>query len=166
MFFEHELNLGQDLNLDQPVNDRFLLSVVSKLSIFALHTNDLATRLERMGQTTRIMYALCHFEEGNNRETLHYICEEIYKNGEEIASKTGDKSQLNFSLGFKAAINILDVNGMKFSEQWKISLITKLNETRKMIRTKARSVEEKIKSDQNPDGSEFSYTHKKNKHIV
>lgn len=165
MFFEHELNSDQHLNLDEPVNDRFLLSVVSKLSIFALHTNDLATRLERMGQTTRIMYALCHIEEGNNRKTLQYICEKIYKNGEEIARSTGDKSQLNFALGFKSALSILDTNGMKFSEQWKNSLITKLIETRKMIRNKAKSIEKKIKSDQNHGGSEFPQTQQKNKHL-
>lgn len=146
MFFQHEFDL--ELNLDQPVNYTLLLSVISKLSIFALHTSDYAIRKERMAQTTRIMYALCNIDQKNNRETLHYICNEIYENGEAIAQTTGDMAQLHFAKGFKVALYILDSKGMKFSDDWKNALVTKLNETRAMIRDKAKSIEKKLKKDQ------------------
>ena len=163
MFFKNELSPDLVLDLDQPVNYKILLNVISKLSLFALHTSDYAIRLERMCQTTRIMYALCHINEEDNRQTLHYICDEIYKNGKTIALAGGDRSQLEFSTGFIVALKILDCQETKYSEEWKSSLTAKLGETRAMIRSKAKSIEKKLSKKHKPEKAIFFHTEKREK---
>ena len=145
MYFKHNNNATRAFDRNQPVDPKALLSLITKLCVFALHTIDKQLRLQRIKNTANLLSVLCHL----NRHEYHAILMKTHQNllaeAENVSLADGKNILLDFTNAIKTAMEIIETKGEKYSDAWKTALQTKLKETRKMLHKKANRLEKKLK---------------------
>lgn len=153
MLVENNLYLPPDLN--EPVNYKTLLIIITRLSKIALQNKNNSESLILFGSISNLLGALCHFENDANQRFLYKAYQNLQMNGEKIQRESGDNTLSSFTEGFKVSLDILSAHDMKYGEEWKAALKTKLKETRLTLQKKAKSTEIKLKTGSEPKGFVF-----------